>query len=236
MKRLLILLSLIAWNAHASNGWNRYQLIVDRAPFGSEPTAPEMPVVQPNGAFAKQYRLCMLYQNSQGEIRAGLVSKTNNKNWILTEGESEGGLLLLDVRLDEGIAVIQKGSETAELALAGIGDSLSQMEKPRRAETASVQKRTTSKRFRTTRTQEVSEQFRAALVDSAPKRPSIRRVEKKILSAGGGAGSANQTAHRERRATQPQQVATIRPVRISNGYRIQSIPSHIEEQLLAKGL
>ncbi len=231
MKRLLILLSLIVWNAHASNGWNRYQLIVDRSPFGSEPTEPEKPVVQPNGAFAKQYRLCMLYQNSQGEIRAGLVSKTNNKNWILTEGESEGGLLLLDVRLDEGIAVIQKGSETAQLALAGIGDS------PNRKKTASVQKRrTTSRIFHTTSTQEISEQLRAALIDSAPKRPSIRRVEKKIFASGGGAGSANQTAHRERSASQPQQVATIRPVRISNGYRIQSIPSHIEEQLLAKGL
>jgi hypothetical protein len=120
---LILFLLLTASSVHANHDMSRYEIIMKREPFGKEPLADETPVVQPTGTFAKQYRLCMLYTDAQGRLKAGLVSKTNNKNFFLQVGESDAGFDLVEVRLEDGVAIVRQGNETAILMLEGLGSS-----------------------------------------------------------------------------------------------------------------
>jgi hypothetical protein len=118
----ILCLSWFSPDAQASSGFEHYEVILSRAPFGKEPPPSETAQpAAPVGEFAKQYRLCMLYEDAHGQLKAGLVSKTNNKNFFLQVGESESGLSLVEVRLEENVAVVRKGAELAQLTLEGVG-------------------------------------------------------------------------------------------------------------------
>ena len=121
----VFLVSCFLWfspDAQASTGFERYEIILSRLPFGKEPPPEEMAAPErPSGEFAKQYRLSMLYEDAQGQLKAGLVSKVNNKSLLLQIGESGEGVSLIDVLLEEGVAVLGSGGETARLLLEGLG-------------------------------------------------------------------------------------------------------------------
>ncbi len=244
MKVLLISLLLLSPAAQASSGWSRYETIIARAPFGQQPPAPETPVVQPDAAFAKQYRLCMLYKDSQGNFRAGLVSKTSNKNLILCLGESENGLSLIDVRLAEGVAVLKKGDETAYLTLEGLNTP---SESPA---FAAIQKNTAAQTVQRSGSTGVSRQIQEALKDSAPRHPHLR-----VTRRGGGSGGAGGGANPARTpadsssgrrglnsplpgvdGSTPSDRAEPNIKIHSNGYAMRPTPAHIAKKLLAKGL
>jgi len=230
MIRLLIIFGSIALTAQASKEWNSYQSIVDRAPFGQAPPAPEMPIIQPNGAFAKQYRLCMLYEDSNGELRAGLVSKTDDKSIVLNVGETEGGISLVDVQIDDGFVVLQKGTETARLVLEGLHSSSRVSASP--AAVASVPSIAGARRVVRAGTSGVTDQIRTALTDSRPKRAQLTRVTR-IASSGGGAGRRS-TSRRSSGTSSPSgtggiPAGSVASVKLtSNGYSIQHVPRHIK--------
>jgi len=123
----VFLVSCFMWfspDAQASAGFERYEIILTRSPFGKEPPPEEVSApVRPNGEFAKQYRLSMLYEDAQGQLKAGLVSKVNNKSLLLQVGESGEGVRLVDVLLEEGVAVLSSGDQMARLLLEGLGSS-----------------------------------------------------------------------------------------------------------------
>ena len=69
--------------------FSKYQVILDRKPFGVAPP-PEVvqPVFTPENSFAKSLRMCALLEDDNG-IRIGLIDQSNNKNFFLSVGQTE---------------------------------------------------------------------------------------------------------------------------------------------------
>ncbi len=184
MKRTLTALLLSGASAFANYDWSRYEGIAERAPFGKEAPLPETAEpARPTGEFAKQYRLCTLYKGTTGQLKAGIVSKVNNKGIFLEVGESEKGLSLVEVRLEEGVAIIRQGDETAQMLLEGVGGDPAAALAQRgitaavaalTPETASIQQ------IHRSGTEAVPGHVLAKLSTSAPKRPQITVSETKL--------------------------------------------------------
>jgi hypothetical protein len=118
---LIFYLLLTVSSALAGFDMSRYEIIMERQTFGKEPPLEESAApAKPVGQFAKQYRLCMLYEDATGQLKAGLVSKTSNKSLFLVIGETEGGLTIADVDIVNGTALLKKDGEVARLALEGL--------------------------------------------------------------------------------------------------------------------
>ena len=95
----------------------RYQLILDKKPFG-EVTPSE--VAQPQAALgdtiSKELEMKSIIDDGAG-IRIGLLDKKVNKNISLGVGENYEGIQLVSVNYDDEEAVLKKGGETAVVKL-----------------------------------------------------------------------------------------------------------------------
>ncbi|MCF7818562.1 MAG: hypothetical protein K9M54_11845, partial [Kiritimatiellales bacterium] len=117
----------------------RYQLIIERHPFGKdanlsldgesadEGAGQVLPAAQ---SFARTLRLCMLLESSDGEIRAGIIDSKDNKSCILGLGEIGKGVELVGIDLDESEAKLRKGKEIALLKLAGVAPAIAAQDSP----------------------------------------------------------------------------------------------------------
>lgn len=172
--RILLAFLLTGFSAFAAHDWSRYEVIAERAPFGKEPPLSETAdAAKPTGEFAKQYRLCMLYEGTTGQLKAGIVSKVNNKNYFLEVGESEEGLSLVEVRLEEGIVVLQQGGETAQLLLEGIGGDPAAALAQKAVASAAAPINSIVQQFRRTGKESAPEHILVGLTDATPKQSRI---------------------------------------------------------------
>lgn len=107
--------------AHAMpTGFERYQVILEREPFGALPAepAPTRPVSVPQAeSFARTIRLSALYEMEDGEIRVGLVDSQNNDGFFLGVGESHNGIELVSASFEDEEAVLRRGAEMAIIKL-----------------------------------------------------------------------------------------------------------------------
>lgn len=181
MKTLLFFALIAAGTVLADHDWSRYESIIERSPFGKEPPPPETTADRQAGSFAKEYRLSMLYKDAEGRLKAGMVSKVNNKSLLLSVGESDGDISLVDVQMEEGTAVLQRGQETAQLLLEGLDIPFSAGASGSNApQHDPVQIRTRPTLFRQAGTAEKAPaHIRMALKDSTPKRATLTVVKKK---------------------------------------------------------
>ena len=98
--------------------FTRYQVILDRKPFGTAPIAPvAAPIVTPENSFAKTIRMSALLETDDGGVRVGLIDTAANKNFFLSVGETEEGVELVSASYKDEEAVIKKGSEMAVIKL-----------------------------------------------------------------------------------------------------------------------
>lgn len=248
----VFLVSCFLWfspDAQASTGFERYEIILSRLPFGKEPPPEEVvEPARPSGEFAKQYRLSMLYKDAQGQLKAGLVSKVNNKSLLLQIGESGEGVSLIDVLLEEGMAVLGSGGETARLLLEGLpqsgpvqtasaaGGSGSSAGNP----VAEARQQT----FRRQGAPDVAQHIVSRLEDAAPKRAVISR--RPAPSGGRAAGSPSASSvggsEEERESRSETALADsgnkrqVRTEQKGGSYSIQSVPLYVERKMLARGL
>lgn len=97
--------------------FSKYQVILDRKPFGVAPP-PEVaaPVFTPENSFAKTLRMCALLEDDNG-IRIGLIDQSNNKNFFLSVGQTEEGVELVSASYEDEEAVLRKGAEMAVIKL-----------------------------------------------------------------------------------------------------------------------
>ena len=100
-----------------NEGFGRYQLIIDKRPFGEEPLEAEVVQISLNESFAKSLRLSMLFEGSPGDVRVGIIDKSNDKNYTFRVGETINDILLIEANIDESTALLQKGNEVAEFTL-----------------------------------------------------------------------------------------------------------------------
>ncbi|RKX81890.1 MAG: hypothetical protein DRP70_17170 [Spirochaetes bacterium] len=109
---LILLMSALSGLA-TEDGFARYQLIIDKHPFGEEPLEAETVQISLNQSFARHLRLSMLFEGPGGDVRAGIIDTKEKKNYILSIGEVEGGLELIEADLSASEAMLRKGSEVA---------------------------------------------------------------------------------------------------------------------------
>ena len=110
---ILIFLAAVLSGLAAEEGFKRYQIIIDKHPFGEEPPEAETVQISLNQSFARNLRLSMLFEGSGGELRAGIIDTKEKKNYILSIGEVEDGLELIEADLTASEAMLRKGSEVA---------------------------------------------------------------------------------------------------------------------------
>jgi hypothetical protein len=110
---ILLLLSAAALCTADDEGFKRYQLILDKQPFGQEPPEADLVQVSLSESFARNLRLSMLFEGSDGDIRAGIVDTGGKKSYILRIGQVEDGLELVEADLKASEAMVRKDNEVA---------------------------------------------------------------------------------------------------------------------------
>jgi hypothetical protein len=238
----LISLLFAGASVQAAHEWDRYQAIMDRSPFGKEPPPSEEPAVsRPAGEFVKQYRLCMLYEDAAGQLRAGLVSKTNNKNIFLSAGDQDGEVLLVEAHIEEGTAVLRRGSETAQLVLEGLDLPVSPESIPQK--TAAGPINIHPQIVRRAGAPDAPQHVRQALKNSEPKRAALTLRPRREASGASSADSDPSVdlgnpvgSDRLSGAASPSPASTKKTIEKGGGYNIQPVPSYLQKKYLAKGL
>jgi hypothetical protein len=111
---ILSLLSLILCATAAEEKFERYQIIIDKRPFGEEPPEDPAPKQIPlSQSFAKDLRLTMLFEGPGGDVRVGVVNNALKKNYILKIGEVEDSIELVEADIEKSEAMLKKGNEVA---------------------------------------------------------------------------------------------------------------------------
>ncbi len=110
---ILILLGFILSGRAIDKGFKPYQIIIDKRPFGEEPPEAETVEIPYNQSFARHLRLSMLYEGPGGDLRAGIIDSSRNKSYILSIGEIEDDLELVEADLKGSEALLRKGKEVA---------------------------------------------------------------------------------------------------------------------------
>jgi hypothetical protein len=106
-----------AYSVITSHEFSRYQVILDKKPFGEiTPVEPVQPQVALGDVIAKDIEMKSIIDEGTS-IRVGWLDKKTNKTFSLTVGETYEGLQLVSVNYDDESAVVKKGSETAVIRL-----------------------------------------------------------------------------------------------------------------------
>lgn len=106
----------------AATDFSRYQIILDKKPFGDIASAgvPAGSSAADSAAMAlaRNLRIASILQVGQGEVRVGLVDQQSRASFILGIGEtSEQGFTLVSVNLEDSTAVLRVGTETIPVKL-----------------------------------------------------------------------------------------------------------------------
>lgn len=130
---ILALLSAAASGMAVDTGFERYQLILDKQPFGQEPPEADMVQVPASQSFARNLRLSMLFEGPDGTTRAGIVDNSTKKSYILRIGEPQDTFELVEADISSSEAMVKKGNEVALFKLeAGPGQPVSKSEQSSR--------------------------------------------------------------------------------------------------------
>jgi hypothetical protein len=70
---ILILLTCVLSGFAVEEGFKRYQIIIDKHPFGEEPAEAVVVQIPFNQSFARHLRLTMIFEGPDGDVRAGFI-------------------------------------------------------------------------------------------------------------------------------------------------------------------
>jgi len=130
---ILIFIAAASSGMAADPGFERYQLILDKQPFGQEPPEADMVQVPASQSFARNLRLSMLFEGPDGTTRAGIVDNSTKKSYILRIGEPQDGFEMVEADIKASEAMIRKNNEVALFKLeAGAGEPISKSEQTTR--------------------------------------------------------------------------------------------------------
>jgi hypothetical protein len=133
-------------------GFARYQLILDKQPFGQEPPEADIIQVPASESFARNLRLSMLFEGMDGSTRAGVVDNTTKKSYILRIGEPQDGLEVVEADIKSSEAMLRKGNEVALFKLeAGAGEPISKSQQASRQSSYADRRRALLQKIETRR-------------------------------------------------------------------------------------
>ena len=121
MKQLLLIIAVFFVSRRLNaEEFVRYQIIIDKSPFGSVSAAGAAEVVKD---WAQKYQLVALVVSNagQGAVQAGIFDKEANRSYYRAEGEAlENGIKILKIVQDQKQVkvTIQSGLDTAQLTFA----------------------------------------------------------------------------------------------------------------------
>ncbi len=107
--------------APTSYPFERYQVILDRSPFGSSAYAQEVVAAptQPQAeSFAKSLRLSTIIEMDDGSIKVGFVDTRSGRSYMMAAGESLDGIEVVTANWADEEAVLKQGSEMALIKFA----------------------------------------------------------------------------------------------------------------------
>jgi hypothetical protein len=107
---------LVAITANGASGLDRYQIIIDKAPFGKAPAIvvkpPEPKPVVTGPSWVEAYRMTMLMEDNQGRPRIGLLEINENKSFTLRLDRPFEGISLKSVNYkDDSAVIVRNGDE-----------------------------------------------------------------------------------------------------------------------------
>ena len=130
---ILFLIPAVALCVTDDDGFKRYQLILDKQPFGQEPPEAEIVQVPASQSFARNLRLSMLFEGPDGTTRAGIIDTSSKKSYILRIGEPQDGLEVVEADIKTSEAMVRKENEVALFKLeSGSGEAISRTEQSSR--------------------------------------------------------------------------------------------------------
>lgn len=116
----VIWLAIAAAAAPNPGGFERYEAIIARKPFGEENRTPAANAALPPGAesFFKDIKLTAIVESPAGP-QAGLLNVKTQKSYLMSIGDMEDGMELLDADYVGERAKLQAGAEIQWLQLGG---------------------------------------------------------------------------------------------------------------------
>lgn len=128
----------------AEIAFDRYQVILDRKPFGELPPQDTGATMVPKpDSFAKSLRLSTIIDVDDGaSMKVGFVDTRNGKSYMLKPGESQDGIEVISASWADEEAILRQGEEMALIKLAtGEAVEISPAEHQRREQAALQQGR-----------------------------------------------------------------------------------------------
>ena len=139
----------------SNDGFERYQLILDKQPFGQDPPEADVVQVPASQSFARNLRLSMLFEGMDGTTRAGVVDNATKKSYILRIGEPQDGLEVVEADIKSSEAMLRKGNEVALFKLeSGAGEPISKTEQSSRQSSYAERRQALLKKIETQRKEE----------------------------------------------------------------------------------
>ncbi len=126
MRILLVILVLVCVAARGEGtiDFARYQVIIDRKPFGNEPSPEALAAAAASQAqasresFAKHLKMSAVTRNLlNGKLQVGFMDSAAKKNYFLSAGESEDGITVVEVDYDREKALLRKEGEEVWLGM-----------------------------------------------------------------------------------------------------------------------
>ena len=108
--------------AAGSPTFQRYEVILDRKPFGVEPPPPPPPVVPPvppGESVVNQMRMTAVVRDDADVVRVGLVDQKAKKNYFLAVGETVDGIEIVEADYQRERARLRRGVEDYWVYMAG---------------------------------------------------------------------------------------------------------------------
>lgn len=111
-----------------SADFSRYQIIIDRKPFGepraavqsdpSNPNARLLPNGLPANSWITELRLCAITESGSG-LRVGIENTKTVKSYLFSIGDTLDEITLVDADFTEECALLRKGTEEFWLSIRG---------------------------------------------------------------------------------------------------------------------
>ena len=140
VKRIWVTLFCMASASLCAADFTRYQVILDRMPFGVEavPAPPPGPGVGPNGkplpppdSFIKTLKMCAVTRHAlTGRLQVGLVDTATKKNYFIAVGDTEDGITVVEADYDGETALLRKNDQEGRLTMSDIASMTAAVGQP----------------------------------------------------------------------------------------------------------
>jgi hypothetical protein len=120
---IIVMVCLAAGISYAGEDFSRYQVILDRMPFGVEPTpesiaAANAKPLPPQELFTRNLKMCAVTRNLvNGDLQVGIIDAVTKKNYFLRVGESEDGIMVLQADYEGERALLKKNEQEVWLGM-----------------------------------------------------------------------------------------------------------------------